>query len=154
MPDKPLLRMKVNGKPMEVRVDPTWTLLRVLREELHLTGTKKGCGQGDCGVCTVIMNGKAVNACLVLALQAEGKEIETVEGLGTEDHLHPLQLSFIKNGAVQCGFCTPGMLMSAVALLRKTPRPDEEEIKKGISGNLCRCTGYVKIITAIQNVVK
>jgi len=149
-----MLRMKVNGMPIEVRVDPTWTLLRVLREELHLTGTKKGCGQGDCGVCTVIMNGKAVNACLVLALQAEGKEIETVEGLRTEENLHPLQLSFIKNGAVQCGFCTPGMLMSAVALLRKTPRPTEEEIKKGISGNLCRCTGYVKIVKAILNIVK
>ena len=154
MPDKQMLRMKVNGMPIEVRVDPTWTLLRVLREELHLTGTKKGCGQGDCGVCTVIMNGKAVNACLVLALQAEGKEIETVEGLRTEENLHPLLLSFIKNGAVQCGFCTPGMLMSAVALLRKTPRPTEEEIKKGISGNLCRCTGYVKIVKAILNIVK
>lgn len=149
--EKTLLRMKVNGKPVEVLVDPTWTLLRVIREELRLTGTKKGCGQGDCGACTVIMNGKAVNACLVLALQAEGKEIETVEGLGTEEKLHPLQASFIKNGAVQCGFCTPGMLMSAVALLRKTPRPNEEETRRGISGNLCRCTGYVKIIKAIED---
>ncbi len=152
--EKTLLRMKVNKRQVEVLVDPTWTLLRVLREELRLTGTKKGCGQGDCGVCTVVMDGKAVNACLVLALQAEGKEIETIEGLGTEDNLHPLQASFVKHGAVQCGFCTPGMLMSAVALLRKTPRPDEEEIKRGISGNLCRCTGYVKIIRAIQNAVK
>jgi len=154
MPDKQILRMKVNGKPVEVLVDPTWTLLRVLREELRLTGTKKGCGQGDCGVCTVIMNRKAVNACLVLALQAEGKDIETVEGLGTEEKLHPLQASFIKDGAVQCGFCTPGMLMSAEALLRRNPHPTEEEIKRGISGNLCRCTGYVKIVKAIQNVVK
>jgi carbon-monoxide dehydrogenase small subunit len=151
MPDKQILKMKVNHRPVEVLVDPTWTLLRVLREELRLTGTKKGCGQGDCGVCTVIMNGKAVNACLVLALQAEGKEIETVEGLGTEEKLHPLQASFIKNGAVQCGFCTPGMLMSAVALLRENPRPDEEETRRGISGNLCRCTGYVKIIKAIRD---
>ncbi len=151
MPDKQILRMKVNGKPVEVWVDPTWTLLRVIREELRLTGTKKGCGQGDCGACTVIMNGKAVNACLVLALQAEGKEIETVEGLGTEEKLHPLQASFIKNGAVQCGFCTPGMLMSAVALLRKSPHPNEEETRRGISGNLCRCTGYVKIIKAIED---
>jgi carbon-monoxide dehydrogenase small subunit len=151
MPNKQILRMKVNGMPVEVLVDPTWTLLRVLREELRLTGTKKGCGQGDCGACTVIMSGKAVNACLVLALQAEGKEIETVEGLGTEQKLHPLQASFIKNGAVQCGFCTPGMLMSAVALLRKTPRPNEEETRRGISGNLCRCTGYVKIIKAIRD---
>jgi aerobic carbon-monoxide dehydrogenase small subunit len=154
MPDKRILKIKVNGQPVEVLVEPTWTLLRVLREELRLTGTKKGCGQGDCGVCTVIMNGKAVNACLVLALQAEGKEVETVEGLGTEENLHPLQQSFIKNGAVQCGFCTPGMLMSAEALLRENPHPAEGEIKRGISGNLCRCTGYVKIIKAIQLVVK
>jgi len=154
MPEKTLLRMSVNRKAVEVLVDPAWTLLRVLREELKLTGTKKGCGQGDCGVCTVIMNGRAVNACLVLALQAEGKEIETVEGLGTPEKLHPLQASFIKNGAVQCGFCTPGMLMSAVALLRKNPHPDEEEIKRAISGNLCRCTGYVKIIKAIHDVAR
>jgi len=154
MSEKTLLRMKVNGAPVQVLVDPTWTLLRVIREELRLTGTKKGCGQGDCGVCTVIMNGRTVNACLVLALQAEGKEIETIEGLGNAEKLHPLQASFIKNGAVQCGFCTPGVLMSSVALLRKNPHPSEDEIKRGISGNLCRCTGYVKIIKAIQNVVK
>jgi len=154
MSEKALLRMKVNGAPVQVLVDPTWTLLRVIREELRLTGTKRGCGQGDCGVCTVILNGRAVNACLVLALQAEGKEIETIEGLGTPEKLHPLQASFIKNGAVQCGFCTPGVLMSAVALLRKNPHPSEGEIKRGISGNLCRCTGYVKMIKAIQNVVK
>jgi carbon-monoxide dehydrogenase small subunit len=149
MSEKMILRMKVNGKTVEAWVDPTWTLLRVLREELGLTGTKEGCGQGDCGACTVIMNGKAVQACLVLALQAEGQEIETIEGLGTPERLHPLQAGFLDNGAVQCGFCTPGMLMSAVALLRKNPHPTEEEIKKGISGNLCRCTGYVKIIKAI-----
>ena len=151
---KVLLRLTVNGKPIEVRVNPTWTLLRVLREELRLTGTKKGCEQGDCGACTVQMEGKAVNACLVLALQAEGKAIETVEGLGTPENLHPLQHSFIRQGAVQCGFCTPGMLMSAKALLDANPRPTREEIKLGLSGNLCRCTGYVKIIKAIQNVVK
>ncbi len=152
--EKVLLRMRVNGRAIEVFVDPTWTLLRVLREELRLTGTKKGCGQGDCGVCTVVLNGRAVNACLVLALQAEGKEIETIEGLGSPEKLHPLQASFIKHGAVQCGFCTPGMLMSAAAVLRKNPHPDEAEIKRGISGNLCRCTGYVKIIKAIQSVTK
>ena len=152
MSEKMILRMKVNGKTVEAWVDPTWTLLRVLREELGLTGTKEGCGQGDCGACTVIMNGKAVHACLVLAMQAEGKEVETVEGLGTPEKLHPLQASFLNNGAVQCGFCTPGMLMSAAALLRKKPHPTEEEIKKGISGNLCRCTGYVKIIKAIAAV--
>lgn len=152
--NKTMLRMRVNGKPAEIAVKPTWTLLRVLREKLGLTGTKKGCEQGDCGACTVIMNGKTVNACLVLALQAESKEIETIEGLGTPDSLHPLQESFIKNGAVQCGFCTPGMLMSASALLRENPNPSTEEIKRGISGNLCRCTGYIKIIKAIQNVSK
>jgi carbon-monoxide dehydrogenase small subunit len=152
--EKILLRMNVNGKPVEVRVDPAWTLLRVLREELHLTGTKKGCEQGDCGACTVILDGRSVNACLVLALQAEGKRVETVEGLGTPEHLHPLQKSFIDHGAVQCGFCTPGMLMSAKALLDRNPHPTAAEIRRGISGNLCRCTGYVKIVKAIQQVTQ
>ena len=147
---KVLLQMKVNGKPVEVPVDPTWTLLRVLREELRLTGTKKGCEQGDCGACTVIMDGDAVNACLVLALQARGREIETIEGIGTAADLHPLQESFVKHGAIQCGFCTPGMLMSAVALFRKHPHPTEAQIREGLSGNLCRCTGYKKIVKAIQ----
>jgi len=149
--EKIMLRMKVNGRPIEVAVKPTWTLLRVLREELRLTGAKKGCEQGDCGACVVIMNGRTVNSCLVLALQAEAKEIETIEGLGTADHLHPLQESFIEHGAVQCGFCTPGMLMSAKVLLEENPRPTQEEIKVGISGNLCRCTGYTKIIEAIES---
>lgn len=152
--NKTLLRMRVNGNPVAVAVKPTWTLLRVLREELGLTGTKKGCEQGDCGACTVIMNGKAVNACLILALQAESKEIETIEGLGTPDKLHQLQESFIKNGAVQCGFCTPGTLMSAAAFLRETPNPKIDEIKRAISGNLCRCTGYTKIINAIEKTSK
>ena len=147
---KTILKMTVNGKPVEVAVDPTRTLLRVIREELGLTGTKEGCGIGDCGACTVLMEGKPVNSCLVLALQAEGKEVRTVEGLGTEENLDPLQESFIKYGAVQCGFCTPGMLISARALLDKNPHPTTEEIKVAISGNLCRCTGYVKIIQAIQ----
>ena len=146
-----MLLMKVNGRPVEVAVKPTWTLLRVLREELRLTGTKKGCEQGDCGACVVIMNGRTVNSCLVLALQAQSKEIETIEGLGTADHLHPLQKSFIEHGAVQCGFCTPGMLMSAQVLLKENPEPTQEEIKVGISGNLCRCTGYTKIIKAIES---
>jgi len=152
--NKTILRMKINGKAVETAVKPTWTLLRVLREELRLTGTKKGCEQGDCGACTVIMDGKAVNACLVLALQAESKEIETIEGLGTQDHLHPLQESFIENGAVQCGYCTSGMLMSGAALLDKNPKPNIDEIKRAISGNLCRCTGYVKIIDAIGKASK
>jgi len=147
-----LLKMVVNGKSVEVKVDPTWTLLYVLREELKLTGTKKGCAKGDCGACTVLLQGKPVNSCLVLALQAEGKEIETIEGLGQADDLHPLQKSFIANGAVQCGFCTPGMLLSAAALLKKNPSPTEKEIRTAISGNLCRCTGYQKIVKAIQDV--
>jgi aerobic carbon-monoxide dehydrogenase small subunit len=151
---KVMLRMTVNGKPVEVRVSPAWTLLRVLREELKLTGTKKGCEQGDCGACTIILDGKTVNACLVLALQAEGKTIETIEGLGTPENLHSLQKSFIKRGAVQCGFCSPGMLLSAKALLDRNPHPTVREIKMGISGNLCRCTGYVKIIKAIQEASK
>lgn len=152
--EKTLLHLTVNGESVEVLVNPSWTLLRVLREELRLTGTKKGCEQGDCGVCTVIMEGEAVNACLILCLQAQNKEIETVEGMGTADNLHPLQESFIQNGAIQCGFCTPGVLMSASALLRKTPRPNHDEIKLAISGNLCRCTGYTKIINAIEKVVE
>ena len=152
--DKALLRMVVNGQEVEVAVKPTWTLLRVLRQELGLTGTKKGCEQGDCGSCTIILDGRSVNACLVLALQAQSKEIETIEGMGTPHRLHPLQESFIKNGAVQCGFCTPGMLMSARAMLRENPSPNLQEIKRGISGNLCRCTGYTKILKAIQDVSK
>jgi carbon-monoxide dehydrogenase small subunit len=146
------LRMVVNGKSVEVKVDPTWTLLYVLREELKLTGTKKGCEKGDCGACTVLLEGNPVNSCLVLALQAEGRKVETIEGLGAADSLHPLQKSFIANGAVQCGFCTPGMLLSAAALLRKNPSPTEKEIRTAISGNLCRCTGYAKIVKAIQEV--
>jgi carbon-monoxide dehydrogenase small subunit len=146
--------MKVNGEPVEVAVKPTWTLLRVLRDVLRLTGTKKGCEQGDCGACTVLMDGVAVNACLVLALQAQAKEIQTIEGLGSAEHLHPLQESFIRNGAVQCGFCTPGMLMSAASLLKENPHPSVEEIKRGVSGNLCRCTGYTKIIKAIQDAAR
>jgi carbon-monoxide dehydrogenase small subunit len=146
--------MKVNGEEVKVAVKPTWTLLRVLRQELGLTGTKKGCEQGDCGSCTIILDGRSVNACLVLALQAQSKEIETIEGMGTPDRLHRLQESFIKNGAVQCGFCTPGMLMSARAMFRENPSPNLQEIKRGISGNLCRCTGYTKILKAIQDVSK
>jgi carbon-monoxide dehydrogenase small subunit len=146
------LKMIVNGEPVEAIVNPTWTLLHVLREELKLTGTKKGCEKGDCGACTVLLEGNPVNSCLVLALQAEAKKVETIEGLGTADSLHPLQKSFIANGAVQCGFCTPGMLLSSAALLRKKPNPTEKEIRISISGNLCRCTGYAKIVKAIQDV--
>ncbi len=150
--NKVMLKMIVNGKAVEAMVNPTWTLLKVLREELGLRGTKKGCERGDCGACTVLLDGKPVNSCLVLALQAEGKKVETIEGMGTAENLHPLQKSFIKNGAVQCGFCTPGMLLSALALLRKNPTPTRQEIRRAISGNLCRCTGYAKIVKAIQDV--
>lgn len=144
------LSMVINGKKVELEVDPTATLVNVLRDQLGLTGTKKGCEQGDCGACTVIMNGKTVNSCLVLAVQAQGKEILTIEGLGTADHLHPLQEAFIEHGAVQCGYCTPGMLLSAKTLLDRNPHPQREDIKEALSGNLCRCTGYLQIIEAVE----
>ena len=149
---KKLICLTINGKEYELAVAPNITLADLLREELLLTGTKKGCELGDCGTCTVIMNGKAVNSCLVLAVQASGKEITTVEGLETDDGLHPLQEKFIENGAIQCGFCTSGMLLSAKTLLDKTPKPDELEIRTAISGNLCRCTGYQKIVESIKDV--
>ena len=152
MPDKiakTILHMKVNGKPVEIAVKPSWTLLQVLRDELWLTGTKKGCEQGDCGACTIIMNGTAVNACLVLALQAESKEIETIEGLAQGFDLHPIQKNFVEKGAVQCGMCTPGMILTAKAFLEKKSDPDEEEVRHAIAGNFCRCTGYVRIVDAI-----
>ncbi len=148
---KKMICLTINGKEYELAVAPNMTLADLLREELLLTGTKKGCELGDCGTCTVIMNGKAVNSCLVLAVQASGKEITTVEGLETDDGLHPLQETFIENGAIQCGFCTSGMLLSAKTLLDKTPKPDELEIRTAISGNLCRCTGYQKIVESIKD---
>ncbi len=142
----------VNGSREVLEVEENKTLLSVLRNQLQLTGTKEGCGSGDCGACTVLMNGKAVNACLVLAMEADGQEITTIEGLGQTGNLHPLQSSFIAHGAIQCGFCTPGMVLAAKALLDENPHPTEEEIRKGLAGNLCRCTGYVKIVEAIQAV--
>ncbi|AFQ44092.1 (2Fe-2S)-binding protein [Desulfosporosinus meridiei] len=143
------IEFTVNWKVYNLTVSPTLRLIDLLREELGLTGTKEGCGEGECGSCTVIMNGKAVNSCLVLASQIRGQEILTIEAL-EKDGLDKLQVSFIKNSAVQCGFCTPGMLMSAKALLMKNPSPSEEEIKTAIAGNLCRCTGYNKIVQAIK----
>lgn len=145
------IEFKVNGKVHNMNVDPTMRLVDLLREELGLTGTKEGCGEGECGSCTVLMNGKAVNSCLVLASQIRGQEIFTIESL-EQDGLDKLQESFISNGAVQCGYCTPGMLMSAKALLMANPHPSEEEIKTSIAGNLCRCTGYNKIVKAIKEV--
>ena len=148
---KKQIRIRINGFEYEVSIKPHWTLLDVLRQELGLTGTKKGCDKGECGTCTVIMNGRAVLSCLVLAIQCQGKEVLTIEGLAQDGKLDPLQDAFVKQGAIQCGFCTPGMIMASRALLNKTPHPSEEEIKRGVSGNLCRCTGYVKIIEAVKN---
>ncbi len=144
------VNLKVNGKEHSLEVEAATRLLDLLRDELGLIGTKEGCGKGECGTCTVIMDGKTVNSCLVLAPQAEGREITTIEGLGSPEALHPLQEAFITKGAVQCGYCTPGILLSAYNLLNKNPHPPREEIKEGISGNLCRCTGYVKIVEAIE----
>lgn len=149
---KKAIRLLVNGFEYDVLVKPHWTLLQVLRDELGLTGTKEGCGKGECGACTVIMDGEAVLSCLVLAVQAQGRSILTIEGLVQEDRLDPLQDAFVKHGAIQCGFCTPGMIMTAKAFLMKNPHPGEGQIKKALSGNLCRCTGYVKIIEAVRSV--
>jgi len=148
--EKIRVRFQVNEQNIELKVDPRATLLDVLREQLGLTGTKRGCDAGDCGACTVIMNGKAILSCLTPVLQADGKEIITIEGLAHEGKLHLLQEAFMECGAVQCGFCTPGMLLSAKALLDRNSSPTQEEVKVAISGNLCRCTGYKKIIDAIM----
>ena len=151
---KQIVRFQVNREPCELLVEPHQTLLNVLREELGLTGTKKGCDTGDCGACTVILQGKPVNACLVLAVEADGMEIETIEGLADGEHLHPLQEAFIQSGAVQCGFCTPGMILMARALLAENPEPSEGEVRKALAGNLCRCTGYAKIVQAVLTAAK
>ena len=147
---KQLIELKVNGESYEAAVDPHRTLLEVLRENLGLTGAKEGCDLGACGACTVLIDGKAVLSCLTLAVDSQKKEITTIEGLAKEGKLHPLQQNFVDHGAIQCGFCTPGMILSAKAMLDKSPKPTEEEVKRGISGNLCRCTGYTKIIEAIM----
>ena len=146
------LQLTVNGKKRQLEVEDSMRLLDILREKLDLTGTKEGCGIGECGACTVIMNGEAVCSCLVLAAQAQGANIETVESLEQNDTLSDLQAAFLQHGAVQCGFCTPGMLMSAKALLDRNPHPTEQEIKKALEGNLCRCTGYIPIIEAVKAV--
>lgn len=144
----------LNGKEISMAVDPEMTLLSLLREELLLTGTKEGCGSGECGACTVLMDGAAVNSCLVLAPQINGTEILTIEALEHDGKLDRLQQSFIDHHAVQCGFCTPGMLMSAKALLLKNPRPTQEEIEIALSGNLCRCTGYQNIVAAVEGAIE
>ena len=148
------IKLTVNGKLHELTIKPWRTLLEVIRDELGLTGTKEGCGIGECGACTVIMNGNAVNSCLVLAAEANGKEILTIEGLADGDKLHPIQEAFINHGGMQCGFCTSGMILSAKVLLERNPNPSEEEIRKGISGNFCRCTGYTKVIESIKEASK
>jgi len=144
------ITLRVNGEYYEVEVEPRRLLLDVLRDNLGLTGTKKACDFGNCGSCTVLMDGKPVLSCLTLAIDAQGKDITTIEGLARNGQLHPLQQAFIDYGAIQCGFCTPGMLLSAKALLDKNPRPTDAEIKEALSGNLCRCTGYVKIVEAVK----
>ena len=145
------IQIKVNGIQHQLSVEPSWTLLDLLREELDLIGTKDGCGEGECGACTVLLDGEAVNACLVLAGQADGCEVETIEGLSRRGELHPLQQAFMETGAVQCGYCIPGTILSAAALLEKTSQPTELEIRAALAGNICRCTGYTKIIEAVQS---
>ena len=149
---KKLIHLTINDQPYEVAVEPNQTLVDLLRYQLGLTGTKKGCEMGDCGSCTVILDGKAVNSCLVLALQADGRSIQTIEGLETGEGLHPVQEAFVEKGAIQCGFCSSGMILSAKTLLDQTPNPSETEIRRALSGNLCRCTGYQKIIEAVKSV--
>ena len=144
------LRCTVNGRRMERDIEPDLRLLDFLREALHLTGTKEGCGEGECGACTVLLDGQAVNSCLVFAMQADGVEILTIEGLSDGHALHPIQQAYVETGAVQCGFCTPGFIMATYALLQGNPDPSEEEIMSGLEGNLCRCTGYGKILDAVK----
>jgi carbon-monoxide dehydrogenase small subunit len=143
------IKIKVNGEWRELTVPNKKTLLEVIREDLHLTGTKKLCDTGECGSCTVLMDGMAVNSCIVLAVDANGKEITTIESLSQIGKLHPIQEEFVAQGAIQCGFCTPGMILSAKALLDQNPNPTEIEVKEAISGNFCRCTGYVRIVNAV-----
>jgi carbon-monoxide dehydrogenase small subunit len=144
------IECKVNGQTWSGTVGPNLRLLDFLREELGLTGTKEGCGEGECGACTILLDGKAVDSCLMLAAEADGHELVTIEGLAQHGRLDPLQEAFIEEGAVQCGFCIPGMIMSAKALLLENPEPDEANIKRALAGNLCRCTGYTKIISAVR----
>lgn len=148
------VEFRVNGRKARLSVGGNQTLLELLREQLDLTGTKRGCDSGDCGACTVLMDGQPVNACLVLAAEVAGTDITTIEGLGEHDKLHPLQQAFVDYNAVQCGFCTPGMILTASALLDENPDPTEGDIRQYLQGNLCRCTGYGKIVQAIQAAVK
>ncbi len=144
------ITLNVNGQPRTLITPANRTLLQALRDDLGLTGVKDGCSEGECGACTVLLDGRPVNACLVLAAQADGCTVVTIEGLGTREHPHPLQTAFVEEGAVQCGYCIPGVIMSAYALLRENPQPTDEEIRTAIAGNLCRCTGYTKIVAAVK----
>jgi aerobic-type carbon monoxide dehydrogenase small subunit (CoxS/CutS family) len=146
------VKIMVNGEWKTASVEPQTTLLELLRETWGLTGAKRGCDEGDCGACTVLLDGQPVNACLVLAVRVNGRKVTTIEGLGDEEHPHPLQTAFVQHGALQCGYCGPGMLLSAKALLDVNPSPTEAEIRQALSGNLCRCTGYSKIIEAVRSV--
>jgi carbon-monoxide dehydrogenase small subunit len=144
----------VNGQSYSLEVEPRKTLLSVLRDQLHLTGTKEGCSTGDCGACTVIMDGATYTSCLVLGVEANGKDITTVEGIAEEGKLHPVQESFVKKGGLQCGFCTAGLIVSSVALLDENPDPSEDDVLTALAGNLCRCTGYTKITEAVKDASK
>jgi len=146
------LHLRVNGESTQLLVGEEETLLQVLRNRLMLTGTKQGCGEGQCGHCTVILNGKAVNSCLTLALEAEGGEVMTIEGLAPEGRLHPIQKAYVEAGAIQCGYCTPGMIMAIYSLLQENPQPSEDQIREGIKGVMCRCTGYYKVVEAVNRV--
>ena len=148
------ITLNVNGKARTVTTDPRRTLLEVLREDLHLTGTKYGCGEGQCGACTVLVDGRAVSSCRAPAVETDNKTITTIEGLADGDSLHPVQEAFLAEGAMQCGYCTPGMILAAVALLQKNPDPTDEEIVEGINGNICRCCGYPQIIRAVRHAAK
>ena len=151
---KRLIELNVNGELYEVAIQQHRTLAEVLREELDLIGTKEACNEGDCGSCTVILDGKTVTSCLTLAVEADGRQIRTIEGIADGSELSPLQQKFVDHGAIQCGFCTPGMVMSATALLEENPNPTEDEVRMGIAGNICRCTGYTKIVEAILDTPK
>lgn len=152
--DKVELALVVNGEDVTLQVPPLATLLDVLRDDLELTGTKYGCGEGECGACAVMLDGRVVNSCLVLAAECEGSKVLTVEGLASDGKLHRIQQAFVDHGAIQCGFCTPGMIMAAHALLQANPSPTQEQIKRGLEGNLCRCTGYRKIIDAVLSLAE
>ncbi len=146
---KHLITLKVNGQPREIAVEPRWTLLETVREPLRLTGAKEGCGTGDCGACSMLVDGRLVTSCLMLAVQADGREVTTIEGLATNGSLHPVQAAFVEKGGVQCGFCTPGMIMAAASLLQRNPSPTLDDVREGLAGNLCRCTGYAKIYESV-----